>query len=123
MKSSVTCLSAIVTLPVGLAGLALVSLATSAMAQEAVPPKLISRATYQCAEGKGFTAEYRDDKTVRATFGSKVMVLPQVEAASGTKYSDGRVSLFSRNNAAMVDVGDKTLFKDCSAVGSVQGMW
>lgn len=86
-------------------------------------PKIINTVTYRCDEGKGFTAEYRDNETVRATFGSKVLELPQVPAASGTQYSDGSVTVFSKGNTAFVDVGDKRLFDNCVATGTIPGLW
>lgn len=100
-------------------------IAMSAIAQSPTrTPKIITTAVYQCDGGKGFSAKYFDNETVQATFGSKVIVLPQIQSASGAKYSNGSVTIFAKGDEAMVDVGDTQLFKNCVAVGGrVQGRW
>lgn len=89
---------------------ALVALKTAALSQATNVIK------YQCDEDKAFTAEYlqNSQNSVRATFGSKVITLPQVESASGTRYSDGSVTLSTKGYEAFVQVGDDILFKNCS---------
>ncbi|MBF2029967.1 MAG: MliC family protein [Oscillatoriales cyanobacterium C42_A2020_001] len=94
----------------------------AAFAQSA-SPRVINSVVYRCDDSKGFSAEYLDDKTVRATFGSKVFVLPQEPSASGARYSNGSVTIFTKGNDAFVEVGDKRLFDNCIAVGSVPGLW
>lgn len=86
-------------------------------------PKVTSSAVYQCDDGKGFTAQFRDDNSVRATFGSRVFVLPSVETASGARYSDGSVTISTKGKEAFVDVGENALFRNCVVTGSVQGLW
>ena len=87
-------------------------------------PKIITTAVYQCDDAKGFSAKYFDNETVQATFGSKVIVLPQTQSGSGARYSDGSVTIFTKGDTAMVDVGDTQLFTNCVAVsGRVQGLW
>lgn len=100
----------------------MMAIASTAAAQQTAP-KVIATATYQCDDGKGFTAQYRDDKTVRATFGSKVFELPQVESASGARYSNGSVTISTKGDEAFVEVGDKRLFENCVTVGSAAGLW
>ncbi len=39
--------------------------------------------------------------------------LPQVVAASGTKYSDGRYTFWSKGSAALVQRGDDVIIDDC----------
>jgi membrane-bound inhibitor of C-type lysozyme len=94
----------------------------AAIAQTATP-KVISTATYRCDGGKGFTAQYRDNETVRATFGTKVVELPQAVSASGARYSDGSITIFTKGDTAFVEVGNKRLFDNCVAVGAVSGRW
>lgn len=86
---------------------------------------VVNSAEYRCKDRKGFKAEYLSDSTVRAMFGSKEMVLPQVESASGARYSNGSVTINTKGNAAFVEVGDKVLFESCVVKGtrSVQGLW
>lgn len=86
-------------------------------------PKTINTVTYRCNEGKGFTAVYRDDDTVKATFGSKVLELQQEPAASGIRYTNGGVTLHAKGTSAFVEVGDTTLFENCVETGRVSGLW
>jgi membrane-bound inhibitor of C-type lysozyme len=113
------------------AGIALV-VATPAVAQQATPttakpatqPTVITSAVYQCDQAKGFSAQYLSNETVRATFGTKVIVLPQVQSASGAKYSDGSVTILTKADEATVEVGNQKLFTNCVAVGGlIQGLW
>jgi len=99
-----------------------IAIATPATAQDPAP-NVISTATYQCDDGKGFTAVFRDNDTVRATFGSKVLELPQVESASGARYSDGSTTIFTKGDTAFVEVGNNRLFDNCVAVGAAAGLW
>ncbi len=39
--------------------------------------------------------------------------LPQVAAASGTKYSDGHYTFWSKGNTALVQRGDDVIIDDC----------
>ncbi len=96
-----------------------------AIAQQANPtPKIITTAVYQCDDAKGFSAKYFDNATVQATFGSKVMVLPQVESASGAQYSNGSVTILTKGDEATVEVGGTPQFTNCIAVaGLIRGMW
>ncbi|MDX2230081.1 MAG: MliC family protein [Leptolyngbyaceae cyanobacterium bins.349] len=98
------------------------TIAPFAIAQTSAP-KVIATATYRCDDGKGFKAEYRDNETVRATFGSKVIELPQAESASGARYSNGSVTIFTKGDTAFVEVGDDRLFSNCVVVGAVSGLW
>jgi membrane-bound inhibitor of C-type lysozyme len=91
---------------------------------EMAQPTIIARAVYQCDEGKGFSVKFLNNETAQATFGSKVTVLPQTESASGARYSDGSVTLFTKGDKAFVEVGNNTLFRNCVAVGGmIQGLW
>jgi membrane-bound inhibitor of C-type lysozyme len=87
-------------------------------------PKVLSSLDYQCADRKSFSARVFDDKTMESTFGSKVVVLKQAETASGTKYTDGSVTVYTKGDESFVEVGSKKVFADCVAVSApVQGMW
>lgn len=105
MQPSLTSVLAAIAVSVGFA-----ALATPASSQTTNVIK------YQCDEGKSFTAEYLQDgqNSVRTTFGSKVITLPQVESASGARYSDGSVTLNTKGYNAFVEVGDNVLFNNCS---------
>lgn len=84
-------------------------------------PSVINSVRYRCDDGKGFIADYLTNNTVRATFGTRVFVLPQVVSGSGIRYSDGSVTLNSKGDEAFVEVGDKILFENCVAVQTVEG--
>lgn len=86
-------------------------------------PDVINRVEYECDGGKAFAAEYLSNNTVEATFGSKELILPQVVAASGIRYSNGSVTLWSKGDTAFVEVGNKVLFKNCVSIESVEGRW
>jgi membrane-bound inhibitor of C-type lysozyme len=96
----------------------------TAQMQSTPQAKVTARVTYKCDQGKGFSVVYRNDNTAEATFGSKVIMLDQVKAASGARYSDGSVTLYTKGDTAFVEVGDNRLFANCVATGSgVHGMW
>lgn len=96
----------------------------TAQNQSNTQAKVITRAVYKCDEGKSFSAVYRTDGTAETTFGSKVLVLNQVESGSGARYSNGGVTLYIKGDTAFVEVGDNRLFANCVATGGgVHGMW
>jgi membrane-bound inhibitor of C-type lysozyme len=70
---------------------------------------------YKCDGGKRFSADYLSNNSVQATFGSKVLILPQVVSGSGIRYSNGSVTLSAKGDQALVEVGKKALFKNCIA--------
>lgn len=62
----------------------------------------VSTGVYICDKGYRFVARYRDGD-VWVFLPSGTVQLPQVPAASGTKYSNGEVMLWSRGDEAMLD--------------------
>jgi len=99
-----------------------VAIACPGIAQDNAP-KVTATATYRCDAGKSFTAQYRDNQTALATFGSKTVELTQQESASGARYGDGSITLFTKGDTAFVDVGDKRVFANCVSGGAVSGRW
>ncbi len=97
------------------------AIAPAAIAQ--TTPKIISTAMYKCDDGKGFKAQFRDDRTMVATFGSQVFELGNIESASGAKYGNGSITVSTKGDTAFVDVGDQRLFSNCVATGKVSGLW
>ncbi len=88
------------------------------------PVTVTSTVKYQCDAGKGFIARYRSDRTVEATFGSKVLTLTPVESGSGARYTDGSVTLYTKGESAFVEVGEKRLFNNCTAhKGPIEARW
>src|SRR5215472_8691845 len=82
-----------------LAGIALLSAIPSA-AQEAPPPTshrmpMAHKFSYACDNGKTVVV-YLRETNARVIFGDKSYSMKQVEAASGTRYSDGAVVWWSK---------------------------
>lgn len=80
------------------------------------PAKAISTVEYSCVNGAKLTVSYyKDSAVVKGIInGSEVSwSLPQVEAASGIRYSDGKHEVWSKGKSAQVNPGDGQGF-ECS---------
>lgn len=78
--------------------------------------KAISTVEYSCTGGAKLTVSYYKDSAVVRGIINGIDVnwsLPQVEAASGIRYSDGKHQVWSKGKSAQVDPGDGQGF-DCS---------
>lgn len=78
--------------------------------------KAISTVEYSCANGAKLTVSYyKDSAVVKGMInGSDInWSLPQVEAASGIRYSDGKHQVWSKGKSAHVEPGDGQGF-ECS---------
>ena len=74
-----------------------------------------SGVTYTCDEGKSFVIElYENVDITFLTIPEKRFFLHRVPSASGAKYSDGKVTLWIKGEAASVDIDGQTEFKNCS---------
>jgi membrane-bound inhibitor of C-type lysozyme len=99
---------------------ALTIVSVPAFAQDIVPttPTLITPDTrsygYQCSDDRSFQAEYGLEMATLELEGERVM-LPQIPAASGARYSDGEITLFTRGNEAFIEVGGEIVYQDCVA--------
>jgi len=105
---------------VSLVGLALVGCTTPEAESEATEADLAGTAamvTYQCPDGELIEAEYRDEdaEVVVGLPNQEPIALPQVEAASGAKYSDGTTTFWSKGNQVLVEVDGETILSDCIA--------
>lgn len=80
---------------------------------------------YSCEGGRTFTAQMRaDGLEVRVVLpDGKTVVLPHVISADGARYSNGKVTYWSRGRGALLETGDEN-FKDCveSATGTVESI-
>lgn len=112
-----------------IATLALAACALSPLnAQEAAAPAARPRSgvrraiewkqfTYTCEGGRTLKV-YLHNQTVKLRFGEKTYLMKQVIAASGTRYSDGKVSWWSKGDSGFLqedapDGDGAMVVKDC----------
>ncbi|NJN87940.1 MAG: lysozyme inhibitor [Leptolyngbyaceae cyanobacterium SL_7_1] len=70
---------------------------------------------YQCNYNRTFQATYFSE-SVELRFGAApILILPPVESGSGTRYSDGRVTLSSQGDEALIEVGESIVYENCVA--------
>ena len=69
---------------------------------------------YRCADGQeiGVTYQQKGNRALVET-GGWSHLLPLVPAASGAKYSDGKVSFWSKGTTAFMEEGGALTRKDC----------
>jgi len=69
---------------------------------------------YRCAEGQeiGVTYQQKGSRALVET-GGWSHLLPLVPAASGAKYSDGKVTFWSKGTTAFMEEGGAVTRKDC----------
>ena len=71
--------------------------------------------TYTCDEGKIIVVEiYEKVDMAFLKIEEKRFYLPRVPSASGTKYSEGKVTLRIEGQTAFVEIEGQTEFKNCS---------
>lgn len=104
----------------GLASLALVGCTTSPDAEpEAMEPEMdttSTTATFQCPGGETIDAEFVGTEEVVVTLpDQEAMTLPQVESASGARYSDGTTTFWNKGDEAMVEVDGEVVLSECVA--------
>jgi membrane-bound inhibitor of C-type lysozyme len=64
-----------------------------------------------------FEAEFLTEETsARLFLDGQALALPQVEAVSGVKCSDGRTTRWAKRQEAFVEVGRQMLVKNCQPV-------
>jgi len=68
---------------------------------------------YECGDHYSFTARIERER-VSLLLPSRVVTLPQASAASGTKYSDGHVTFWSKGEEALLEVDNK-IYGDCKS--------
>jgi len=74
-----------------------------------------SGVTYTCDGGRSFTVEiYEKVDMAFLKIEEKRFYLPRVPSASGTKYSEGKVTLRIEGQTAFVEIEGQTEFKNCS---------
>ena len=72
---------------------------------------------YECFDGTKVSVEVLDGgDLIVLRVGDDVYELPRVEAASGAKYSDGKVTFWSKAGGAIIEVGDEVIQGGCVLV-------
>ena len=70
--------------------------------------------TYTCDEGKKFKIVMSPDvNEVILKLDGKSYTLPRAISASGARYSDGKVTYWSKGDSAFIDIGDKRVCNNC----------
>jgi membrane-bound inhibitor of C-type lysozyme len=71
--------------------------------------------TYTCDGGKSFVVEvYEQTDIAFLTISEKRFYLHRMPSESGTKYSDGNMTLRIIGQSAFVEIDGQTEFKNCS---------
>lgn len=93
----------------------LVSIALSGCTLASSPPadSANTRLHYQCGTTPLTVTLIKPARQVDLILDGIQLHLPQVVAASGTKYSDGRYTFWSKGDAALVQRGDDVIIDDC----------
>jgi membrane-bound inhibitor of C-type lysozyme len=69
--------------------------------------------SYQCEGGRSFQVEYSPD-LARVSMGSgRPVPLAQVISASGARYSNGQLTLFTKGSNAFLQEGDRITYNNC----------
>ncbi|ATM85779.1 MliC family protein [Yersinia enterocolitica] len=68
---------------------------------------------YQCGTTQLTVMQDNQHEKVSLILDGEQLTLPQVRAASGVKYSDGRYTFWSKGNTAFVERDDKVIINDC----------
>lgn len=71
---------------------------------------------YQCGTTPLTVSLNGETSTVSFVMDGEQLQLKQVVAASGTKYSDGKYTFWSKGQNAFVERNDKVIMSDCTQV-------
>jgi membrane-bound inhibitor of C-type lysozyme len=67
---------------------------------------------YQCSGGQSFDVEYSLELAT-VILESETLRLAQTLSASGARYSDGTVTLYTKGEEAFIELGDQIIYEDC----------
>lgn len=67
---------------------------------------------YECEGGRLLEVSYAAGEA-RLTLPLEVLTLPEVVAASGARYSDGRTTLYTQGNEAFIEVDGQRTYANC----------
>lgn len=96
-----------------IAALAGIALSGCSLVNPAPTQSANTRLHYQCGTTPLTVTLIKPAKQVDLILDGIQLHLPQVAAASGTKYSDGRYTFWSKGSAALVQRGDDVIIDDC----------
>ena len=72
---------------------------------------------YRCADKQEFGVTFQQPgKRALLEAGGWSHLLPSVASASGARYSDGKVTLWTKGSAATVEENGRTTYRECTAV-------
>ncbi|MDN0124981.1 MliC family protein [Yersinia aleksiciae] len=71
---------------------------------------------YQCGTTQLTVKQDNQHDNVSLILDGEQLTLPQVRAASGTKYSDGHYTFWSKGNNAFIERDDKIIINDCMLI-------
>jgi membrane-bound inhibitor of C-type lysozyme len=78
-------------------------------------PDAENRWGYTCTDGYEFTASYaRNDRSVVLKDADQEFKLKNLEAASGARYSDGSMDLWTKGALAFIKVDGEMVHPDCT---------
>lgn len=87
------------------------------VAPPAAPDVAGEQYTYACTGGKSFHVGFDEGFTfARVTTGKATYQVPAVIAASGSRYSDGKVEFWEHHGEAMLNGVPGDTYEDCKAV-------
>ena len=73
-------------------------------------------ATFVCPDGTSIDVEFDNGaRTATVALPEGTVTLPQVESASGARYSDGTTTFWNKGNEATIEVDGETLYESCVA--------
>ncbi|MBD2653359.1 MliC family protein [Synechocystis sp. FACHB-383] len=80
----------------------------------AMPSYAQETQTYYCSPTETLLIKMMAGPAIEVTLpDGRTMVLPQAESASGTKYSNGSLTVWSKGNTALVEEGGTVKWQDC----------
>lgn len=70
--------------------------------------------TYHCSPTEKLSIKVVEGAAIEVTLpDGRTVVLPQAESASGAKYSNGSLTVWSKGNTALVEEGGTVKWQDC----------
>jgi len=80
----------------------------------AIPSYAQETQTYYCSPTETLTIKMVEGSAIQVTLpDGRTVVLPQAESASGNKYSNGFITVWSKGNTALVEEGGNVKWQDC----------
>jgi putative lipoprotein len=78
------------------------------------PSEDVIRATFVCPDGTQIEAAFDNAAgTVTISLADDTLTLPQVESASGARYSDGTTTFWNKGDEALVEVDGQIVHQNC----------